>query len=193
MNERGAASSWVVRFASLVPAGGTVLDVACGAGRHTLLFLERGHRVLAVDRDVSGLADLRAHPHLETVELDLESGGPFPLADRRFAGVVVTNYLHRPILTDLVAAVAPSGSLIYETFAEGNERFGRPRRADFLLRPGELLEAVDGVLRVVAYEDLVVNDPRPAAVQRIAAVREGGGAPPTAPPGEIPGPRGTQA
>jgi SAM-dependent methyltransferase len=168
-------SPWVGRFASLVPPGGRVLDVACGGGRHTRFFLAGGHPVTAVDRDTSGVADLRAGADVdvdvEVVEFDLEAGVPLPFRGRAFDGVVVTNYLHRPILSDLVAAVAAGGVLLYETFARGQERFGRPHRAEFLLEPGELLEAVRGVLRVVAYEDVVLDEP-PRAVQRIAAVRE---------------------
>jgi len=166
------ASPWVVRFASLIPPTGQVLDVASGGGRHTRLFLDRGNDVVAVDRDVSGLDDIREHDRLVAVEVDLEDGEPFPLRDQRFAGVVVTNYLYRPILDELVSAVASAGALIYETFAVGNERLGRPTRPQFLLRPGELLDVVHGELRVVAFEDLVVDHPRPAAVQRIAAVRD---------------------
>lgn len=165
-------SPWVVRFASRVPAAGPVLDLACGGGRHARLFLARGHPVTAVDIDVSGLADLAAEPGLDILQADLEDGRPFPLAGRRFAGVVVANYLYRPLLPALVAAVAPGGALIYETFAKGNERIGRPRNPAHLLDPGELLEAVRGRLRVIAYEDLVVETPRPAAVQRICALNE---------------------
>ncbi|MFQ6016934.1 MAG: class I SAM-dependent methyltransferase [Kiloniellaceae bacterium] len=166
------ASAWVARFAGLVPAQGQVLDLACGGGRHSRLFLARGHPVTAVDIDLSGIADLAGHPRLETLEVDLEDGRAFPLAGRRFAGVVVTNYLYRPLVADLVAAVAPGGVLIYETFARGNERFGKPRNPAHLLDPGELLDAVRGRLRVLAYEDLTVDRPRPAAVQRICAVKE---------------------
>lgn len=165
-------SPWVRRFAARLPKGGTVLDLACGAGRHTRLLLARGHPVLALDRDVSSIADLAGRPGLEVMAADLEGGGRFPLADRRFAGVVVTNYLYRPILPALVQAVAPGGVLIYETFAKGNEKFGRPANPDHLLDPGELLEAVRGQLRVIAYEDRIVRRPWPAAVQRICAVRE---------------------
>ncbi len=164
-------SPWVERFAPRVPPGGEVLDLACGGGRHTALFVGRGHRVVAVDRDLSGLGQLADDTLVEAREFDLEDGSPFPLADREFAGVVVTNYLHRPILPDLVSAVAPGGVLIYETFVRGNERFGRPTCPDFLLEPGELLETVRGHLRVVAYEDVLVDKPKPAAVQRICAVR----------------------
>jgi len=164
------ASAWVGRFADRIPAGGPVLDLAAGGGRHTRLFLGLGHPVTAVDRDVAPLADLRADPAATILAADLEDGRPWPLGNRRFAGVIVTNYLHRPLLPAIVAAVAPGGCLIYETFAVGNERLGKPSNPDFLLRLGELLEAVRGELTVLAYENLAVSEPRPAVVQRIAAV-----------------------
>lgn len=163
-------SPWVVRFASLVRARGDVLDVACGPGRHTRFFLARGHRVVAIDRDLSGVGDLTADPRLEAMETDLEDEAPFVLAGRRFAAVVVANYLHRPLLPALVEAVDDDGVFIYETFSVDNARFGRPKNPDFLLQPGELLEAVRGRLRVIAYEDLVVAEPSPAAIQRVCAV-----------------------
>jgi SAM-dependent methyltransferase len=166
------ASSWVMRFAGLVPAGAPVLDVAAGVGRHSRLFLDRGHPVTAIDRDLSRLGNLTGRPGLTTVAFDLETGAPWPLGDQRFAGIVVTNYLHRPLFSDIVAAIAPGGVLIYETFARGNERFGEPKNPNFLLKPGELLDAVRGRLRVVAYEDMEIVEPRPAAVQRIAARAE---------------------
>jgi SAM-dependent methyltransferase len=154
-----------------VPEGGQVLDVACGGGRHARFFLERGHPVTLVDRDTSGVKDLHESPGVEILERDLEAGEPWPFAGRAFEGVVVTNYLWRPMLPDIVASVAAGGVLLYETFARGQEQFGKPRNPDFLLTPGELLEAVQGTLRVVAYEDRVIEDPDPRAVQRIAAVR----------------------
>ena len=166
-------SAWVRRFADRIPARGAVLDLATGGGRHTRFLMGRGHPVLAVDRDVTGLADLRADPTVTIIASDLEDGRPWPFGDQRFAGVVVTNYLHRPLLPAIVAAVAPGGCLIYETFAVGNARFGKPSNPDFLLRPGELLEAVRGRLTVLAYENLAVTDPRPAVIQRIAAVSAG--------------------
>jgi SAM-dependent methyltransferase len=149
-----------------------VLDLACGGGRHARWFLAHGYRVVAVDRDLSGVADLRAEPRVELVECDLEVGAPFPTGDRTFAAVVVTNYLWRPLLDDVARAVAPGGWLLYETFAVGNERFGHPANPDFLLRPGELraLAAVHGLL-VVAHEELVVEEPRPAVIQHLAAAR----------------------
>ena len=148
-----------------------MLDVACGGGRHARFFLERGHPVTLVDRDTSGVKDLHESPGVEILERDLEAGEPWPFAGRAFEGVVVTNYLWRPMLPDIVASVAAGGVLLYETFARGQEQFGKPRNPDFLLTPGELLEAVQGTLRVVAYEDRVIEDPDPRAVQRIAAVR----------------------
>ena len=167
-----APSPWIERFALLGRDGGAVLDLACGKGRHVRFFLARGFRVTAVDRDISGISDLRGRPDLEIVQADLEDQRPFPLAGRIFDMVVVANYLHRPLLPRLVEAVRPGGLLLYETFAKGNERFGRPANPDYLLEPGELLRVVAGSLRVLAYEDLVVDEPRPAAVQRICARRE---------------------
>ena len=164
-------SPWVARFAPLAPEGAGALDLACGRGRHSRLLLDLGHRVLAVDRDISGLGDLGGHPRLEAVQCDLESGDPPRFLKQRFGAIVVTNYLHRPLLPAIRAAVAPGGILIYETFAEGNARFGKPSNPDFLLRPGELLDWLGGALRVLAYEDLVVDTPRRAAVQRICAQR----------------------
>jgi SAM-dependent methyltransferase len=164
-----APSGWVTRWAPLVRPGGTVLDVACGAGRHARWLARLGFEVSAVDRDASLFADPPAG--VELIEADLESG-PWPYPGAAFDAIVVTNYLHRPLLPTLVGSLEPGGVLVYETFARGNERFGKPSNPDFLLAPGELLEAVRGRLRVLAYEDLVVEAPRPAAIQRICARRE---------------------
>lgn len=163
-----APSPWVLRHAALVPAGGTVLDLAAGGGRHSRVFLGRGHKVIAVDRDIAALGALTGQG-LEIIRADLEAE-PWPLAGRRFAGIIVTNYLWRPLLPLLVQSLEPAGALIYETFACGNERFGKPSNPDFLLRPGELLEAVRFRLHVVAYEHGEIVEPRQAVIQRIAAV-----------------------
>ena len=165
-------SDWVRRFVTAIPTDGKALDVACGAGRHTRLLLEHGRQAVAVDRDTSGLADLVSCDNVCIVATDLENGGRVPVLDGPYAAVIVTNYLHRPLLPQLVSAVAHGGLLIYETFAAGNERFGHPRSPAHLLEPGELLEAVQGRLRVLAYEDVIVEAPRPAAIQRICARRE---------------------
>ncbi|HTP95778.1 MAG TPA: methyltransferase domain-containing protein [Burkholderiales bacterium] len=162
-------SAWVRRFARLIPAGGQVLDLACGGGRHARYLAGLGYAVEAVDRDEPALARLAGIERIVPRRADLESA-PWPYAGQRFAGIVVVNYLHRPLLPLLVAALDTPAALIYETFALGNERFGKPSNPDFLLRPGELLECVRGALRVVAFEDLFVSDPKPARVQRICAV-----------------------
>jgi SAM-dependent methyltransferase len=164
-------SAWVLRWSALIPAAGRVLDVAAGAGRHARLLAARGRAVTAVDRDEAALASLAGVAGITAHVADLEAA-PWPFPGATFAAVVVTNYLHRPLLPALVTAVAPGGLLVYETFAAGNERFGRPANPAFLLAPGELLEAVRGPLRVLAYEDVEVASPRAAMVQRICARRE---------------------
>lgn len=166
-----AVSRWISRFAELVPHDVEVLDVACGRGRHGRFFRKRGNPIVMLDRNIAPVADMAADPGVELVAFDLEAGRPWPLPDRKFGCVVVTNYLHRPIMRDIVAAVAPGGLLIYETFAQGNEAFGRPSSPDFLLYREELLILCRPELRVIAFEDLEVTDPRPACLQRIAAVR----------------------
>ena len=159
-------SPWVEKWVALIRPGGEVLDIACGGGRHSRFLARLGFEVRAVDRDASLFRDKPAG--VDLVEADIEAGS-WPYAGRSFDGIVVTNYLHRPLLPTLLAALEPGGVLIYETFAQGNERFGKPSNPAFLLAPGELLEAVRGRLHVVAYEDLVVDQPRPAAVQRLCA------------------------
>lgn len=158
-------SPWVRRWTHLVPAGAPVLDVACGAGRHMRWFAARGHPVTGVDRSPEAIAAVSGVG--EAVQADIENG-TWPFAGRRFGAVVVTNYLWRALLPTIVESVAPGGVLIYETFAVGNETVGKPSRPDFLLRPGELLQACAG-LRIVAYEDGFLADP-PRFVQRIAAM-----------------------
>ena len=164
-------SSWVRRFLPLVAPGGRVLDLAAGGGRHVRLLREAGYRVVAADRDVAQLRTAFASdPLCDIIEVDLEDGGPWPLGEG-YQGIVATNYLWRPLLPQLAAALAPQGVLLYETFMVGNERFGRPASPDFLLRPGELLAAYLGRLAIVAFEQGAVIGPRPAVIQRIAAVK----------------------
>lgn len=167
-----APSPWVLRFAPLMPAG-EVLDLACGSGRHVRLLAALGHPVLAVDRDPQALA-ASASAGVTTAQHDLENGAPWPYPGREFAGIVVTNYLHRPLFATLFTALAPGGVLVYETFAAGNGRFGKPSNPDFLLQPGELLEQArlfGPGLRIVAYEDGYIGQPKPAMIQRICVVR----------------------
>jgi SAM-dependent methyltransferase len=153
-------SQWVVRWAPLVTRG-PVLDVAAGAGRHAKFFAQRGLEVVAVDRDAHVM------PGVSFVKADLENGSPWPFADRRFGAIVVTNYLHRPLFPALASALAENGVLIYETFMAGNERYGKPSNPDFLLRPGELLQAFAD-LTVVAFEQGTTEK---AVIQRICAIR----------------------
>jgi SAM-dependent methyltransferase len=164
----------VTRWAAELPPGASVLDVACGSGRHARWLAMRGLRVTGIDRDAAALASLSGIA--KTILADIE-GDPWPLpAGAAFDAVVVTNYLHRPLWPQVLAAVAPGGRLIYETFAVGNETVGKPSNPAFLLAPGELLDAVRGRLRVIGYEDGFIASPRDAYVQRVCAVQESAGA-----------------
>lgn len=154
-------SPWVLRWAELVDHG-PVLDVACGGGRHSILFAERGIEVVAVDREPQTV------PGVRFVLADLENGNPWPFAGQRFAAIVVANYLHRPLFAHLAASLEPGGLLIYETFMAGNERYGRPSNPAFLLKPGELLSAFRE-LSPVAFEQGYVETPKPAMIQRLCA------------------------
>lgn len=173
MNEAAPPAAWIARWVSQIESQGTTLDVACGAGRHTKLLLERGYKVVAVDVDIGAMAPFQDRMNLKLIQADLENG-PWPFPDGIFHGIVVTNYLHRPLFPRLMRALRPGGIFIYETFARGNAEFGRPSNPDFLLQPGELLRVVEGKARVIAYEDVYIATPKPALVQRICAVADGG-------------------
>lgn len=170
---RTTPSPWIVRFAPLVPPGARVLDLAAGHGRHARYFADRGAEVLALDADADALAAVAGHPGITTRIADLEAG-PWPLPGERFDAIVVVNYLHRPLFTALRAALAADGVLLYETFAMGNEVYGKPANPDFLLRPGELISLAalpPAPLAIVAFEQgLVADGDRRAVVQRLAAV-----------------------
>ena len=171
MHAQANPSPWLQRWAHLLPADGSVLDVACGRGRHLRWLAGRGHRVTGIDHDAAALAssaDLVATAGATLVEADLERS-PWPCSGQAFDAVVVTHYLWRPLWPALLAALAPGGVLVYETFAAGNETVGKPSRPDFLLQPGELLVRCAG-LRVVAFEDGFLGDPA-RFVQRLVAVR----------------------
>jgi SAM-dependent methyltransferase len=155
-------SGWVRRWSELVTRG-PVLDVAAGAGRHSILFAERGLEVVAVDREPQAI------PGVRFVQADLEASA-WPFAGQRFAAIVVTNYLHRPLFPAIEAALEEEGIVIYETFMVGNEKFGRPSNPAFLLQPGELLQAFRG-LAPVAFEQGYVERPKPAMIQRLCAKR----------------------
>lgn len=172
-----STSPWIQQFSHLLPRAGHVLDLAAGGGRHSLWCLTRGHAVTALDRNIDNLRTRKAacpaamRSRLEIIEADLEDGSPWPLGERRFNAVLVANYLHRPLFSDLLAALAPCGVLLYDTFAVGQERYGKPDNPDFLLKSGELLAAIKGHLQIVAYEHGLVDDGKgPAVKQRIAAI-----------------------
>jgi SAM-dependent methyltransferase len=162
-------SPWVQRFAPLIPRAGSVLDVACGLGRHARMLAGMGYRVTAADRNPETIAALAGIERITAQVIDLE-GATWPYAAVRFQGVVVTNYLHRPHFQALINALGERGVLIYETFMTGNEALGTPSNPSFLLQPGELLERVRGQLTVIAFEQGRIERPKPAVVQRICAV-----------------------
>ena len=166
------ASPWVKRFARLIPQGGLVLDLACGSGRHAELLANLGYSVLAVDQDISAIEALNiAAITPKCLNLEQET---WPLAEMHFSGIVVTNYLYRPHLDCLPEILEKDGVLIYETFAQGNGDFGKPSNPNFLLNSGELLAfAARNELKVIAYEDIYVDLPKPAMVQRLCVVKGG--------------------
>ena len=170
----GAPSAWLLRWQAAIRPGAKALDLACGSGRHVRYLAAQGMQVTAVDRDAQALAGLEAVARV--VQADIEAC-PWPLPGESFDLVLVTNYLWRPLLPTIVASVAPGGWLIYETFALGQQTIGRPARAEFLLAPGELLDACHGQLRVIGYEDGFEPASADGAVnaryvQHVAAVRE---------------------
>ncbi|MBR0565683.1 class I SAM-dependent methyltransferase [Azoarcus sp. L1K30] len=169
-HETAAASPWVQRFSALIRDGGEVLDFACGSGRHARWLAQHGCRVEAVDRNADALRALSGIERVRVTQADLEAGD-WIYAGRQFDAVVVTNYLFRPRFEALLDTVRHGGVLIYETFMHGNAQFGRPSSPDFLLAPGELLQRCMNGWQVVAFEQGIVSVPRPAAIQRICAVR----------------------
>ena len=173
-------SPWIVRFTPLVKAGGCVLDLACGGGRHSRYLLEQGCKVVALDRSIDAVADLSDNPACENICADLETDNavfekPGELSGRHFDGIIVVNYLHRPLFNYFINALAPGGVLIYETFARGNEQFTRPRNPDHLLKSAELLNLAQGGLDVIAYEHgIVEKGPLLGVIQRICAIKPEG-------------------
>ena len=165
---------WVVQHVGHIAAHGHVLDVACGRGRHTRHLLGLGYRVTALDLDTSALSDLTGHPDLRLLEHDLEDGSSWPLAGELFEGIVVSNYLFRPLFVSLVNALATGGLLIYQTFSIGHAAFGKPRNPQFLLRENELLDVFGARLDVLDFHEGYTDYPTPAIVQRICCRKQGG-------------------
>ncbi len=173
MHAQQTPSAWFVRYAGLIQRDASVLDLACGHGRHARFFAERGARVTAVDRDAAALQSLAATQIVATECRDLE-GDAWPYDSSSFDAIIVCNYLWRPTFASLSATIKPGGVLLYETFMDGNERYGKPSQPDFLLRSNELLVLVRDAFRVVAYEegDEFDTTGQPFAVkQKIAAIK----------------------
>lgn len=164
---------WIAARAAAAQPDRTVLDLACGGGRHGRAFLAQDCRVTFIDIDTQGVADLAENAKAAILQADLENG-TWPLTGRVFETVVVTNYLWRPILPKIMAAVAAEGELLYQTFAAGNERLGRPRNPDFLLKPGELIAtATEAGFDILDSFEGEIGDPKPAVIQRVRARKRG--------------------
>lgn len=173
-------SAWITRFAELIPDTHRVVDLAAGSGRHSVYLADRGFRVLALDLDAGALelSRLLAKPLqqalIETRVVNLEEPEfPRGIHPEKFAGLLVTNYLYRPHFLAWLDTLVPGGVLLYETFAVGNEEYGRPTNPEFLLEKNELLARVmaHGEFDIVAFEHGFVDQPKPAITQRICAIR----------------------
>ena len=168
-------SPWVTRFIPLIPHGGEILDLACGSGRHTRYLLDSGHKVTALDKDVSKVIMLTSNSNFSLFQWDLETIDPWPFPDKSFSGIVVTNYLYRPLFQNLINALDDNGILIYETFSIGNEHYGHPKNPDFLLNNEELFELCKNELTVVAFEQgIVLRQTAPKVIQRVCAQKNSG-------------------
>jgi SAM-dependent methyltransferase len=161
-------SSWIVKYAQLIPKKGRILDLACGSGRHAIWLAKQGYQVDAFDSDAKALANMKGIGNINVSIVDFESDD-WPGSDQRYDGIIVSRYLYRPLLSRLAGLLNPGGILIYETFMAGNERYGKPSNPDFLLLPNELLETYSPLLSIIAFEQGEVEMPRPAVTQRICA------------------------
>lgn len=163
-----APSSWIVKFAPLIKRQGLVLDLACGSGRHAKWLAQQGYQVHALDRDPIATANMQGMDGIRITTIDLETA-ELPTFEHSYDGIIVSRYLHRPLFATLANLLNPGGILIYETFMRGNERFGKPSNPDFLLMPDELLNTYAPLLKVLAFEQGEVLEPKPAMLQRICA------------------------
>lgn len=173
MHSQEAPCVWFVNHTQLVLPASRLLDLACGHGRHARFFAERGACVTAVDRDAAALQSLATTQNVIAECRDIE-GDAWPYLQDSFDVIIVCNYLWRPTFASVLAAIKPGGVLLYETFMDGNERYGKPSRPDFLLRSNELLTLTRNTFRIVAYEEGDALDAagQPFAVkQKIAAIK----------------------
>ena len=169
-NRTPMVSNWVRKYISLIPSKKLVLDLACGSGRNTRFLLDQGYTVVALDKDISQLADISGELNLRKYKFDLETSAKFPFNKQEFSGIIVTNYLHRPLFGDLINALSHGGVLIYQTFMSGHEAYGRPSNPNFLLKINELNDVFANKLDVVAFEQGYEENPKPAVIQKICAV-----------------------
>ena len=138
-------AAWLIDNRDLWPARGRVLDVACGKGRHALLMAQSGLQVRAIDANADAIAALRNEAErlglqIDTAVVDLETDPPPSLGESVYDMIAVFNYLHRPVLPAIRAAVKPGGRIFYETFTTRQAERGKPRNPAFLLKDGELRE-----------------------------------------------------
>ncbi len=162
-------SPWIVEHAACIPRAGRVLDLACGSGRHSVWLAAHGYQVDAVDRDEQAVAHMQGMHNINVKIADIETGN-WPESVELYDGIIVSRYLFRPLLQKLAAMLKPDGVLIYETFMEGNERYGRPRNPDFLLQPHELSTVYAPLLKIHAFWQGEVAGEVPAVMQRICAI-----------------------
>jgi SAM-dependent methyltransferase len=179
-HQSSTVEPWIEKYATLLHAGSKLLDVACGYGRHAKFFAARGVDVTAVDRDETAIASLRGienvRAELRDIEVEEGTATAWPYAPNSFDAIVVCNYLWRPTFSAMLASIKPGGVLLYETFMTGNERYGKPSRAEFLLRSNELLDLLHKDFTIRAYEEGEDSDHegRAYAVKaRVAAIKRG--------------------
>lgn len=164
-------SPWILKYGSLIPKERPILDVACGSGRHSFYMQDLGYEVVAVDKDITAINANQFQSNISIFEADLERY-LWPFSEQIFSGVIVVNYLWRPLFQNIIDSVVPGGVLLYDTFAQGNEKFGRPRNPDFLLAPEELKNLCRKKFDIIDYFHGVTKSPEPAMRQSIAAIKK---------------------
>lgn len=163
-------SAWLLSNAHHIMPAGSVLDVAAGYGRNARWLAAQGYQVTAVDKDAAALDSVNGLTNISTHLADIEANA-WPYTGQTFDAIVVCRYLHRPLFPKLVQSLAPGGVLIYETFMQGQEAYGRPQNPDFLLASNELIQAFEPELKVLAFEQGLLQQSPPAMLQRICAVK----------------------
>ena len=163
-------NKWVECYSSLIPSGGSVLDLACGSGRHTGMLLNKGYQVTAVDIDTTLIKQNFSNKNLNIVKCDLESLSFWPFEKNSFLGIIVVNYLHRPLFSKIIESLREEGVLVYQTFADGHSRYGKPKNPDYLLKRGELKTVFDS-MKIISYQHGYLSYPSQSIIQRICCVK----------------------